>query len=618
MSFKPANAGKPGNRIPEASAPELDWEKHSALSRPVGFAAQPKDFDWLEKNIPCQAACPAATDIPGYLGAIAAGDYEEAYLINLRDNVFPAVLGRVCTRPCEPACRHGWEGLGEPVAICFSKRSAADFLDRTEPVKLEPLFKPTGKKVAVIGSGPAGLAAARELARWGHHAVVYERHHRPGGLMVFGIPPFRLPRDILDREIEQVRLTGVEILCDTEIGKDIPLQQLLSDSDAVIMAAGALRPHVPDLPGTDLRGVRHGLDFLMEANETAANQRGEHVVVVGGGFTAVDCARTAHRRGAKSVKVFYRRSEKEMYITPSEIEEMKNEGILFEALVGPTAFVGEGGDLKAVRFIRNQLGKPDTSGRRRPEALVGTEFEVPADLVLMATGQIQDTSWIDDALRPALVNERGVLRGGAAHQTAAEKLFVAGDFASGADSLIDAIGDAKACARRVDAYLVGEERLVDMVRIEEAVKTGRTREMDTIPRQIMPTLDLTKRDATAEVETGYVRETAPTEASRCYLCHYKFEIDNDLCIYCDRCLNVKPVENCIVQVRSLTYDDADRITGYKRSTGSRDYNLLYIDQNECIRCGACVDVCPVECITLQKVSRCTVEAEVLNRALAGD
>ncbi|MBU4460879.1 MAG: FAD-dependent oxidoreductase, partial [Verrucomicrobia bacterium] len=268
---------------------------HTALSKREGLADTPKDLDWLARNIPCQAACPAHTDIPGYLEAISRGDFEEAYRINLADNVFPAVLGRVCSRPCEKPCRHGWEGLGESVAICFSKRSAADFLKQTGPVVLPTLFPPTGRKIAVVGAGVAGLAAARELVLWGHRVTVYERHARPGGLLRLGIPPFRLPREIVDREIRQVEAQGVGIRCGVEIGPGFPLERLAAEHDAVIVAAGAFRPTMPRIPGTDLEGVEAGLPFLTAVNEHGRTASGRRVVVIGGGFTAMDCARVALR-----------------------------------------------------------------------------------------------------------------------------------------------------------------------------------------------------------------------------------------------------------------------------------------------------------------------------------
>lgn len=582
------------------------------MSRSHGPAAAPKDFDWLRKNIPCQYACPAHTDIPGYLDAIAHGDFTQAYLINLKDNIFPAVLGRVCTRPCEPVCRHGWEGLGDPVAICFSKRSAADFLQRRNPVVLEPLFKPSGKSVAIVGAGAGGLAAARELALWGHDVTVYEKYGKPGGLMVQGIPAFRLPRDVVELEIGQIERLGVRIKCGVAVGADVAFEALAERHDAAIIATGALKPNIPELPGVTLRGVEHGLPFLMKANETLQGEVGKWVVVVGGGFTAMDCARMAKRLGAEQVDVCYRRSEKEMYITGHEIAEMKNEGIGFYTRIAPIAYLGEE-RVRAVRFVKIRLEAPDESGRACPIAEPGSEFEMPADTVLLGTGQTQDVSWlegragdglIDPGSDSAFLKSVGTALGLSSGMTS--KIFIAGDFATGPGSLIDAIGHARQCARKVDAFLMEEKRLTDIAYIEDAKSTGRLPDMDLIPRQPMPTLPMAERTLTAEVETGLDVEAAQTEATRCYLCHYKYEIDDDLCIYCDRCLKVNPVENCIVKVRSLKHDERQRIVGYEPSTSSRDYNMLYIDQNECIRCGACLDVCPVECISLQKVNRKTM------------
>ena len=586
--------------------PDKSRDRHAALTQEIGYADQPRDFHWLAKNIPCQQACPANTDIPEYLAAIARGDFSHAYRVNLADNVFPAVLGRVCSRPCEPVCRHGWEGLGEPVAICFSKRSAADF-EGQSPIVLPPMFKATGKSVAVVGSGVAGLAAARNLALCGHTVTVFEKHSHPGGMLNQGIPVFRLPRDIIDKEVRQVELTGVEIICNTEIGRTIDFDTLVRDYDVVILAAGTLHPNILTLPGRTLPGIRHGLDFLLEVNVTGLGEIDGDVIVIGGGFTAMDCARTALRLNVRSVQVYYRRSRDEMLVTEEELIELEREGIPIEYKVTPSRYTGMSqARVDNVTFIRTRLGDVDTSGRRHPIEISGSGFDVPVSAVLLATGQFPDTSWIQGTYKDILVGNDHWLISGKSTSTAHEKIFVAGDFALGATTLIDAIGHAKQCARDVDAFLMGEERLIDIAYIEDAPTTGRDPASNSIRRHLMPTVPLEERTLTAEVELGYKIKDGMQEALRCYLCHYKYEIDNDLCIYCDGCLRVMPVDNCIVKVSNLEYDDKDRIVGYDRSTSSMDYNLLYIDQNECIRCGACADVCPVDCIPIQKISRKTV------------
>ncbi len=595
--------------LKRSNAKQIDAPfKHNALSKLRGYANQPKDFNWVKKSIPCQAACPAGTDVPAYLSAIYQGDYDRAYRINLWDNVFPAVLGRVCARPCESACRHGWPGLGQSVAICWSKRSAAD-LKSQEPVVLDPLYGPSGKRIAVIGAGVAGLAAARNLSLLGHRVVVFEKHDTPGGMMNQGIPEFRLPRDIIDLEIEQVRRAGVEIRCNVEIGKELSIRSLVEDYEAVIIAAGTLKPNVLELPGNRLAGIRHGLDFLLEVNETQqATGFGQQVIVIGGGFTAMDCARTAWRLGPESVRVMYRRGQSEMLITPGELEELGHEGIPMEFFVSPMAYVGDAnGRVRTMRFIRTQLGEPDASGRRRPVEIPGSEFEVPCDTVLLATGQFPDTCWIDEEFHSLLVGEGDWLNTSGSAVTDHARIFVAGDFATGARTLIDAIGHAKECVRRVDRFLMGEERLLEVVEVTDAPQgSGRIREMDRVPRKTIPIIPVETRQLTAEVETGYDEDTSVDEVQRCYMCHYKYEIDIDKCIYCEWCLKAKPRPDCIVRVKELSYDQAGVITGFERAQSTEETKMIYINQEDCIRCNACVDACPVDCISVQKVSIKTI------------
>ena len=577
--------------------------EHQPLSVHRGCGDAARDFDWIEKNVPCQAACPAGTNIPEYLNAIYNGEYDRAYEINLRDNVFPGVLGRVCARPCEDKCRHGWEELGEPVQICRSKRAAADYRKQSL-VKLEPLFEKSGKKVAVVGGGVAGLTAARQLALFGHEVTVFEKHTRMGGMMNQGIPEFRLPRGVIDAEISQIEALGIELKCGVEAGRDFTVTGLLEENDAVILACGTLRPNIPDVAGSDARGIMHGLEFLMDVNEKGKRPVSGKVVVIGGGFTAMDCARTAWRVGAESVKVFYRRSVNEMLITKGELEELEFEGIPMEFMVVTKEYLkNEQGGLRAIRFIRTELGEKDESGRRRPVEIPGSEFEIEADYVLLATGQFAETALLDAELQEKLVDDRGYLKEWGRHGTAVDGLFLAGDFSQGASSLISAIGHAKQTALDVDQYLTGEQRVKPVVRVEDADKTGRIREMDEVPPVGMPMAPGDERTLQLEVEKGFCRSGATDETQRCYLCHYKFEIDHDRCIYCDWCIRAKPRPRCILKVSELIKDAEGRTLDYRIAEGSEDTKFIYINQEDCIRCGACVNACPVGCISVQKVCR---------------
>lgn len=583
-----------------------------ALSDRSVTSGAAQDRHWLDVNIPCRTACPAGTDIPGYLEAVYHGRHAEAYAINLRDNVFPGILGRVCARPCEDACRHGRAGNGEPVAICFSKRSAADLMEQA-PVVLEPLFAPSGRKVAVIGSGVAGLAVARDLALFGHRVTVFERHARPGGMLNQGIPAFRLPRDLVEREIGQVLALGVELRCGVDIGRDVTLEVLVADHDAVVMAAGTLRPNVPGVSVAATAGVEHGLRFLLEVNEGGRRSVGQRVAVVGGGYTAMDCARTALRLGAE-VTVCYRRGRQDMVVLPGELEEYLAEGGSLADHLAPLEVRADGdGRVRALRVARTEAVPGETGARRGFREVAGSEFELDVDHVIWATGQFPDSAWIDPALARTLVARDGWLASGRSHDTALAKVFAAGDFALGATSLIQAIGHARECARRVDRFLSGRERLRSHIRIEPVFQskgaggrgTGRTAAMNLIPLHPMPVVEHTARGLETEVEAGYGPDVAPEAAGRCYLCHYKFEIIDQRCVLCDECLKVKPVDDCIVEITGLARDEEGRITGVERfEPGRADslyYNRLWIDQDQCIRCGRCEAVCPVNAITIQKV-----------------
>lgn len=459
----------------------------------------------------------------------------------------------------------------------------------------------------------AGLTAARELVLYGHKVVVYETHQRAGGMLNQGIPAFRLPREVIEREIEQILGAGVDLRCGTSVGRDVMLEQLTCDYDAVVMAAGTLRPNWLALRGHELGGVEHGLSFLLAVNEFGRREVGSTVIVVGGGYTAMDCARTALRLGAKVI-VYYRRDAQDMVVLPGELEQLREEGGVVQTSCAPVTFQGQTGRVEKVRFIRTRAGTPSHDGRRLPIEIPGSEFEAEADSVILATGQFPETSWIGQSFAGDLVGSDQWLASGKANGTKHPKVFAAGDFALGATTLINAIGHAKRCAAQVDVFLTGTQRVREVIHVEPAFRskakngrtTGRSSAMNAIPSHPMPTAAVSQRALEQEVELGFGPDVAQEAASRCYLCHYKFEIDDDRCVLCDECLRVKPVPGCIVEISALERRGNGAITGYrlvkKGDTPSLYYSRLWIDQNQCVRCGACEAACPVNAISIQKVS----------------
>jgi len=585
-----------------------DNKSITAISIKTGSSSAPQDIHWVQTNIPCQTACPAGTDIPGYLEAIYHEDFEKAYAINWRDNVFPGVLGRVCSRPCEDACRHGRVGNGESVAICFSKRAAGDF--SANALSNVSRKDPTGKKVIVVGSGVAGLAAARDLALADHQVVVLEKHKNPGGMLVQGIPAFRLPREVIHHEISQIQNLGVEIQCGVEVGVDTTLEKLARENDAVILAAGTMNPNIPDLPGVGLPGVQHGLDFLLSVNENGGREFGREVVVIGGGYTAMDCARTAVRLGAKTC-VVYRRDQEDMVVLPGELDEYLSEGGDIQFRLTPVAVAGEAG-ARGIKLAKTQVHRSGKAAK--VELLNGTETHIETDYVVLATGQTQDVGMLTGQFNGTLVNEKHLPNVRQSHRTEVSNVFVAGDYALGATTLIQAIGHARKTARVVDEFLTQKKQPDLQVRVGESFfskgdngkTTGRNMAQNVIPIHPMPLLAKQSRGLLDEVETGYTKDVATHAASRCYLCHYKFEIDDKKCVLCDECIKVKPVPDCILPVAEVTQDQEGRVVGYtlveKGKTSSLYYNRLWIDQDKCVRCGQCESVCPVDAISIQKVS----------------
>ncbi|MBA3903511.1 MAG: 4Fe-4S ferredoxin [Rhodocyclaceae bacterium] len=577
----------------------------------------PRDIGWVKQNVPCQSACPAGTNVPVYIREIIERQYGRSYETNREANVLPGVLGRICSRPCESQCRHGWPGNGEPVAICHLKRVAADLKDAGHRIT-ERLYSPTGKRVAIVGAGPAGVAAAHDLSLLGHDVVILEREELAGGMLRYGIPEFRLPRGTLDVELHNALRLGVQLRTGVEIGTakgQTPLAALLHDYDAVLLATGCMAASPLPLqgewekrdPGKELADVEYGLDFLVQMHRGEKKRVGKRVAVVGAGFTALDCARVAARLGAEEVTIHIRTAEEYIPVTQEEIFEAKREGVRIKGLRTPVGLATDDkGRLTGIEFVQNRLGGWRAGGRRQAIPIEGSEFVEPCDTLIIAIGQ----QTVNDFLGTKLELDRwGNVRVGENGMTSQAGLFAAGDYVRGASTVVEAVGHGRHTARRIDAWLMHHERRRQVVRIVPVDKPLRERAFDFIPRQHMPTAPLAERmrGVGREVETGMDEQTAFEEAKRCYLCNLRYQIDIDRCIFCRACIEVAP-RNCIKLVRGVEIGDDG---AYGRLLETKEWNqvgAIWIDNNECIRCGQCYNACPVQCIS---ISRCELtEVEV--------
>ena len=577
---------------------------------PVRYSTDPRDIGWVKENVPCQSACPALTNIPAYIRMISEERFGRSYELNRMANVLPGTLGRICSRPCEAKCRHGWPGNGEPVAICHLKRLASDFKSSGHRIN-ESLFTPTGKRVAVVGAGPAGVAAAHDLSTLGHNVTIYEREERPGGMLSYGIPEFRLPREVLDVELHNAMRLGVELRTGKEVGVadgNIRLSSLQEDFDAVLLATGSMEATPLPLKGVgddeddpvrQVDNVEYGLDFLVELHRGEKKKVGERVAVVGAGFTALDCARVARRLGGKEVTIHLRTTEEYIPVEKEEIFEAKREGVSIHGLRTPVAIMtDENGVFKGVQFVQNRLGGWRQNGRRDAIAIAGSEFTEEYDTLLVAIGQRTVNDYLDlelelDRWGSVAVNETGM--------TSVEGIFAAGDFVSGPTTVINAISHGRQNAIAIDTWLMGRERRKLVVKIEPVEKPLRERAFDFIPRQKMPTEETSERMNRfgAEVEKGMNVETASEEAKRCYLCYHRYSIDIDNCTFCRACIEAAP-RDCIKLIDGVEIKEDGTYGKLQETSEWNKASAIWIDNNQCIRCGACYTVCPTRCISITK------------------
>ncbi|HEX6108991.1 MAG TPA: FAD-dependent oxidoreductase, partial [Ktedonobacteraceae bacterium] len=481
--------------------------------------------DWYQTNIPCQVGCPAHTDVATYIGLISQARFDEAYLLNRKCNVVPGVLGRTCARPCEPVCRRN-KIDGKPIAICWLKRAAADHREYRHHAERPPITKE--KKVAIVGAGSAGLACARDLREMGYPATIYESDPVAGGVMVNGIPVWRLPRTVTYEECnEYMDDLGVEMHYNTRVGRDVMLTNLLKNYDAVFVAGGCYISNPmtgPDnkiIPGADLKGVEDGIKLLSKTNFGEPAFIGKRVIVLGGGFTAMDCCRTSIRFGAEKVYVLYRRSKEEMGSDEYEVDEAMMEHVEFQYLVTQLEVLSTDGiHASGLKLIRNKLGDPDASGRRRPIPIPGTEFVIEADTIIPAFGQYSDPSWLQtDELKLEVNKRTGVpLRDYETWMTSYPGLFAGGDYTDGSRNLISAIGDGRDAAIAINRYLGGEDTPAESAEEIELpdYRRGMVDDYESIPFEFIPALPLKERYSnTRETETGYTPEQAVEQARRC-------------------------------------------------------------------------------------------------------
>lgn len=570
---------------------------------------------------PCQLACPANTDCQGYVGLIANGKFEDALKLIKNTNPLPASIGRVCPHPCEKACRRG--KVEEPINIAQLKFFAAD-LDLKGEKYLPACAKATGKKVAIVGGGPAGLTAAYYLRTLGHEVTVFDMMDKMGGMLRYGIPQYRLPKELLDSEIALIEKLGVRLVNNVKFGKDITLDMLKSVNDAVILAPGAWKSSPMRVKGEDINGVYGGIDFLRSVIQGNPVPIGEKVAVCGGGNTAMDACRTAVRLGAKEVYVIYRRTEKEMPAEEIEIKESKEEGVIYKFLTNPVEIHEENGKVCGMTLQLMELGEPDASGRRKPVAIEGRTEYLSLDSVIMAIGQKLDPT---DFSVVELTDRGTILADEDDFKTNIDGVFAIGDATNkGASIAIAAIGEADRCVKSVDAYLKGEEldftpKYISKRDDERIDVSGK----ETKPRVVADVLDAdVRKNNFDEVSLGLTVEQAKKEAERCLECgcreYFKcklLQVAQRYDIHPERFAGEMPQkytrdENafierntakcilcglCVRSCKEVMDISAIGLLGRGFKTSVSPAFALPLDQTKCTNCGLCVKLCPTGALT---------------------
>ncbi len=558
---------------------------------------------------PCQNKCPSQIDIPGFLKQNAEGDWRESTRIFKRTIPFPSVLGRVCPAPCEDHCRR--DEVDEAIAIRDSHRYAGDQvikqmlddgIDPPVPFELQPK---TGRRAAVIGSGPAGMAAAYYLLISGHDVTIFERDPAPGGMLRYGIPQYRLPKvEVLEAEYESVTRLGGRMVCNQALGRDFTLDDLqFQGFDAVIIAIGCYDTNTLGVPGEDAAEVLDGLEYLRTATLGLPypNHAGKRVIVIGGGFTSMDCSRTSVRQGAKEVTLVYRRDMKDMPAA-GEVHEAIEEGVTAIFQAGPTRVITDPkGKVTGVEFIRMALGAPDASGRRRPEPAPGTEFVIPCDRVLLAIGQAPDLTWIGPgSTGPTATKARRLQADAVTFETARGGVFATGDVRIGAATVVQACAEGRRAAYAADAYLRGHD--LSEIKTRQTLAEPKPEFLSIVPftselkepRYRMKALEAEERSRSyVEYEIPYSTSEIVAESSRCLQCTCEAIGFCDLrrlgIEYGTTLETLEPQHHQGAGYRSVT---ENRFTGVNHDYIRDDSHAFILrEPSRCIDCGRCANVC---------------------------
>jgi len=517
---------------------DLGLADRKAIYRPFPQAV-PNAFTIDKRGIPpCRATCPAGVNAQGYVALISQGKFKDAMEVLRRTMPFAGVCGRVCTHPCESECERG--KIDEPVSIRSLKRFMADYEMNVGREKAAPIERTKEDRVAIVGSGPAGLACAYDLIREGYPVTIFEAAPEAGGLMRYGIPEYRLPKSVLDNEISYVQEMGVEIKTSSPV-KD--LKDVFDQGyEAIFLANGAWVSPKMGIPGEDTRGVLHALEFLRRVNSGEKVELGNRVAVIGGGNAAIDAARVAKRLGAKDVTIVYRRSRAEMPAESEEIDEAENEGIEIHILATPVKILAANDRVTGMRCVRMELGEPDASGRRRPVPVKDSEFDMEVDNVIMALGQGVDKEALPKELE--YTNWGTIKVDQITLGTNIEGVFAGGDVVSGPADVISAVAAGKEAAISIDRHLRGVDLKEGRPQKRERVKEVSKKGVKTKARPEMPKLGLDKRSGFDEVELGFDEKTAIEEAKRCLNC--------GVCSECMACVKV-------CQAGAINHDMTDEI-----------------------------------------------------------